>query len=71
MALYTLKIYRRRKSAETIGWLDEHIELEADDSDAARHEASGKLSDVNWDTHFAGLEGDHGKFVIFWTRADA
>jgi hypothetical protein len=69
---YVLKLYNRRRAGETVGWLkDRIVEFDAPDNDAARHEAYGNLDNVNWDTQFAALESDDGKFVSFWTNKDA
>ena len=71
MANFALKIVKRRKQHETDGWVSETIGLESTDPDRARKEASQHLSDLNWNTHFAWLESDDGKFIAFWTSNHA
>ncbi len=66
MAIFSLRIYRRRAPQETAGILAKKVDIEANSPDAAIIEASVHLEGLDWTTYFAGLDDD--RFVKFWVN---
>lgn len=67
MSQFSLRVYARRQSTDSVGELRRHISLEAQGPREAEQEARRYLSQLDWETQFAALlADDESQFLRFW-----